>query len=402
MQHGKIDVIGDVHGMLGRLLAILSRLGYVQTAGRWRNRDARRIVFVGDYIDRGPRSRDVMQVVQQLREDGIAVALLGNHDTNAIAYCLNRRDRRLDGRGAWRSHQDGGSAPAGDERWVRPHDDKNRRQHDATIASFCDPSQYHDAIHAILDLPVWIQLPDIRVIHAAWIPSAIKRLDAWTARAGIDSLGIAATSMDEAIDIQRTRRAPSEADWVDLLDIPQHVCASRLSPDHSAPVALERLLKGVEIQLPHGIAFCDASNHPRRDVRVRWFDAAGGRTYHEHALMRPNDVAMLKTSLPTQRIENLRADPGTPSVSALIPFHDADAYGHDERLVLFGHYALFDHGRPDFGRVLRANVGCVDNGGAFSQAEGGRLTAYRWSGEKHLNELNFVDADRDIDRCEQT
>ena len=56
---GPVDIVGDVHGELGALDALLDRLGYV----RGRHPEGRRLVFVGDLIDRGPDSAGVLERV---------------------------------------------------------------------------------------------------------------------------------------------------------------------------------------------------------------------------------------------------------------------------------------------------------------------------------------------------
>jgi hypothetical protein len=79
---GALDIIGDVHGEIDALRALLTRLGY-DTDGR--HRDERRLVFVGDLCDRGPDSPSVIRLVQQLVADGRAQCVLGNHELNIFA-----------------------------------------------------------------------------------------------------------------------------------------------------------------------------------------------------------------------------------------------------------------------------------------------------------------------------
>jgi len=67
--------IGDVHGCLGKLERLLARC--VERCGE----APMRIVFVGDYIDRGPDSRGVIDLVRNLqRERSGVVCLRGNHE----------------------------------------------------------------------------------------------------------------------------------------------------------------------------------------------------------------------------------------------------------------------------------------------------------------------------------
>ena len=73
-----IDVIGDIHGEIDALNNLLERLGYdihsdVHPQGR-------RLIFVGDLIDRGPNSIAVVRKVRDLINAGTAQAIIGNHE----------------------------------------------------------------------------------------------------------------------------------------------------------------------------------------------------------------------------------------------------------------------------------------------------------------------------------
>ena len=385
---GGIDIIGDIHGMHARLTAMLDMLGYRRTAGRWTHAEGRRIVFVGDYVDRGPRVAEVVELVRGLCEQRVAIALAGNHDTNAIAFATRAHDRAFDAEEAWRHAKERLAAGAGPAQtaWLRPHDAKNLRQHRDTIDGFVDAQGYASCIDSFRTLPVYLELPGLRAVHAAWIPHAIRALDAWAAARGV-SLGIRAASIDEAIEMQQARAIPTTRDWAELVDLGEREQALDHAPDASPAVALERIVKGVEMRLPGDITLQDGGGHARGEMRVRWFDAAAGRTYHEHALTKPSDAARLRALLGERRIDAGAHRATLPPLETLVPYHERDAYPPDERPVLFGHYALFDPHDAEFGRILRPNVACVDSGGGYSE---GRLSAYRWHGERELSCANFV------------
>jgi hypothetical protein len=51
-----IDFIGDIHGHYDRLIALLEKLGYTKKNGVYKH-PSRRVIFLGDYLDRGPDAR---------------------------------------------------------------------------------------------------------------------------------------------------------------------------------------------------------------------------------------------------------------------------------------------------------------------------------------------------------
>lgn len=70
---GRIFAIGDVHGCADKLSTLLERLPL--------DRKNDILVFLGDLIDRGPASNQVIETICRLRGEGLAVvALLGNHE----------------------------------------------------------------------------------------------------------------------------------------------------------------------------------------------------------------------------------------------------------------------------------------------------------------------------------
>jgi serine/threonine protein phosphatase 1 len=81
----RIYAVGDIHGRLDLLEKLLSRLGADLT-----QRPVVRpiFVFLGDYIDRGPNSRETIDRLLKHRELNECVLLKGNHEQIAIS-CLN-------------------------------------------------------------------------------------------------------------------------------------------------------------------------------------------------------------------------------------------------------------------------------------------------------------------------
>lgn len=391
---GGIDIIGDIHGMHTRLTAMLEALGYRRAAGRWEHAEQRRIVFVGDYVDRGARVAEVVELVRELCDHRVALALAGNHDTNAIAFATRADGRVFDAQAAWREASErvatGAETSPAPTEWLRRHTRGNLEQHEETIRGFGDARAYDACLRHFMTLPLYLELPGLRAVHAAWIPPAIRTLDGWAAARGV-TLGVRANSIDEAIEIQQVRAAPDERDWAELVDLGERQDALDHAPDASAAVALERIVKGVEIRLPGGLKLRDGSNdRARGEARIRWFDAAHGRAFHEHALVKPNKIRDLHAALGDRRILASEYPAHLPPLATLIPYHAHDAYPADERPVFFGHYSLFDKTDRDFGKALRANIGCVDQGGGY---EIGRLSAYRWSGEREIAPGNFVTVD---------
>lgn len=78
---GPFDIIGDVHGCADELEELLGRLGYLRdTTGLWRHPGARRVVFLGDLVDRGPRIIDTLRLARRMVDAGTALCVAGNHE----------------------------------------------------------------------------------------------------------------------------------------------------------------------------------------------------------------------------------------------------------------------------------------------------------------------------------
>jgi protein phosphatase len=97
--NGPFDIIGDVHGCADELEELLSALGYdVRLSGDGALRRAevlrahsRRAIFVGDLVDRGPRSPDVLRIVMAMTRAGQAFTVPGNHDVKFLRWLAGKR-----------------------------------------------------------------------------------------------------------------------------------------------------------------------------------------------------------------------------------------------------------------------------------------------------------------------
>lgn len=77
----KLDIIGDIHGELDFLNKLLNVLGYDSDGA---HPCARKLVFLGDFVDRGPKSVSTVKKIKSLVDNGNAIAILGNHELNTL------------------------------------------------------------------------------------------------------------------------------------------------------------------------------------------------------------------------------------------------------------------------------------------------------------------------------
>ena len=329
---GGYDVIGDLHGHADRLVALLHELGYAERSGTWRH-EHRTAVFVGDLIDTGPQQLEVLRIVRSMIDDGTALAVLGNHEFNAISWVT--RD------------------PATGER-CRPDTPKNRSQHQAFLTQIGeDTSEHRRWTDWFSTLPMWLDLGGLRVVHACWDPDAM---------AAIEPLLDPDRSLNEHTVIAAADRSIGDAG--------------------GAPTpyeAVEHLLKGPEVQLPAGFEYADKSGHCRDRARMRWWHP-GADTLRRAALVPPGappcaDGDVADVTDVADRAAPVRELPDTP-VTDRVPAPYTDTVP-----VVFGHYWCNDRFE-----VVTDSAVCVD----YSAGRGGPLAAYRWSGETTLRRDHLV------------
>lgn len=316
------DFIGDIHGHADELERLLAKLGYAERDGVYEHSE-RRVVFLGDFIDRGPKIARVLEIARGMASAGRAKAVMGNHEFNALAF--------------HNEHPDMPGQP------IRPHSEKNLHQHQATLDQLSD-SQMDDAMDWFAGLPMWLELENVRAVHACWSPNQIEVIE------------------------QHLRK---------------HDCGGKLNPKFLADafdsseegtplyLACEDVLKGTEAKLPEGYLFIDKAKVHRHHIRTRWF-SQGAATYQELAFGDSTFHHMSNTEVPVEDPLPLQPD----------ATRGCRPYPGDAPPCFVGHYWL----RADRPQRLSEKVACLD----YSVAKDGYLCAYRWDGEQEIDNSKFV------------
>lgn len=77
---GPFDIIGDIHGCVAELDALLARLD-----------GERQVIFLGDLVDRGPDSPAVLRRVMEMVANGRALCVPGNHDFKLLRHLQGKK-----------------------------------------------------------------------------------------------------------------------------------------------------------------------------------------------------------------------------------------------------------------------------------------------------------------------
>jgi len=76
----EIDVIGDVHGLYDELVDFLQNYGYYVENNQFKHVDDRKLLFLGDVVDRGPKSVETLTIIANSVIRGGHYMIRGNHD----------------------------------------------------------------------------------------------------------------------------------------------------------------------------------------------------------------------------------------------------------------------------------------------------------------------------------
>ncbi len=148
------DIIGDVHGHARLLKKMLVKLGY-EKRGKGFTHNNRKVIFTGDFINRGPDIRKTIRIVRNMVENGNAFAILGNHEINSIIASL--KDKK--------------GLPL-----VKPPL-KSYMSVLKTTKEFTDAEEeWAGHVKWLRSLPLFLEFDGLRVIHACWSDSAVSYL----------------------------------------------------------------------------------------------------------------------------------------------------------------------------------------------------------------------------------
>ena len=148
IDYEKMDIIGDIHGEYDALLNLLSVLGYDRQGN---HKEHRKLIFVGDFCDRGPLTPSVIRLVHHLIQNGNAKAVLGNHELNLI------RNKPKDGNGWFFEERE-----LLDKKYL-PYEKVQDEDREFIR-------------HFMLHLPLAIEHPEMNIVHAVWSEDAINKL----------------------------------------------------------------------------------------------------------------------------------------------------------------------------------------------------------------------------------
>ena len=218
------DIIGDIHGYADKLHDLLEKMGYRKTDGVF-GHPFRKVIFVGDFIDRGPQQKEVLNTAMSMVHNHKALAVMGNHELNALAY-----------------HTLDPNTPKDEpERHLRWRTKKSTKQHQAFINAYGTDPKNPELIQVLdffYSLPLWLELDGLRIVHACWHAESITYL---------------ASLLNENHTLSKELL---------VAGIPPG------SPEHDA---IELILKGPETRLPDGSHHTDKEGTQRSRVRLAWW-----------------------------------------------------------------------------------------------------------------------------------
>ncbi|HAY74564.1 MAG TPA: hypothetical protein DCY32_02720 [Opitutae bacterium] len=249
------DVIGDLHGHSRLFLQMLELLGYQAEGGSYAHPLGRKILLVGDLINRGPDSNGVLKIARNMHENGTALIILGNHEFRLIQRGVAQK----------------------------PLDDDS----------------YQPYLSWIRSLPLFVETPTLRSVHAAWHYSSIQILEG-------------AKASDDAF-VKKT--------------------FEKETPEGKA---VNNILSGIKISLPLEPKLKDRFGIVRKKGRVRWWKNLQGKSFAEclYSPMYPE----VREQIP---------DPN--EIAQVEPYDERD------KPVFLGHYSL----PPSVEKVMDMVV-CVD------------------------------------------
>lgn len=310
--HQGYDLIGDVHGCGKTLVRLLEQMGYSKRNGVYQHAK-RKVIFLGDIVDRGPNIRLACQVVRDMVEQGHAYMVMGNHEYNLITYCTETP-----------------KTLGLDRPYLRSHTERNAFIVEQSLEQYANhKAEFNELLDWFLDIPLFMEFPDFRVVHACWDQTMIAE---YISRYGGN---------------QMTRDLLLESVYTDSF-IYQF---------------LDRMLRGTTLELPNGRTMTSRDGMVRRFFRAKFWKE-DPQTYQ--------DVVFQPDPLP----EDLRSSVLTDDEKSQLLY-----YSPAEKPLFIGHYWMWGVPAP-----IHPNIACLD----YSAVKYGRLVAYRMDTECQLQSHKFT------------
>ncbi len=222
------DIIGDVHGHADELKNLLVKMDY-KLSDNCYTHPTRKAVFVGDFINRGPKIRETINLIRRMVEKGTGYAILGNHELYAVLYYL----RDTEGK------------------YYKKRIPKYQLQINQTLAEFISyKDEFKSHLKWLRTLPMFLDFGKIRVVHACWDNDNIEALK--------QTLTEPKLTKPQLREIAINKTEFSDRFW--------ETC------------------KGIDFTLPKDLLIFDDEGRPHRSFRMKWWESPAGKTFRDISL----------------------------------------------------------------------------------------------------------------------
>lgn len=276
------DLIGDVHGCAKTLERLLQKLGYSKKNGVYCH-SKRRVIFLGDIIDRGPHIREALLLVFAMVQAGSAHMIMGNHEYNAITYCTKTSNN------------------LGVIEYLRPHTYANTQLISETLEQFVNHDEdWKTVLEWFWRLPLFMEFGEarmnnaFRVVHACWDHESVN--------AHKNDFG--SGQFNREFIFRSAQIKTPEANTIQLLT------------------------RGVVFPLPEGVKVVTQDGYERNTFRTKFWEHEA-QTYGE-LLFQPDPIPEHLASLPISKMHRAQMV----------------RYGVDQPPLFVGHYWLKGQPKP--------------------------------------------------------
>jgi hypothetical protein len=204
----------------------------------------------------------------------------------------------------------------------------NRNQIQKTLNVFKSyGEEWNSHLKWMRSLPLFLDLGEIRIAHAYWNDSEIEKLKGF----------LPAGRLKKKFIREMHLKHPDMA------------------------IIVYKLLKGLEYKCPKDLIIKCSKGLSRKVFTLNWWTNPENKTFRQ--LYFGNKFILPDYHFPPE----------------IAPHYDP--YPSDRPIVFFGHYCL-----PEGAEIVQQNICCIDS----CVDTNGKLSAYRWSGEKQLNPANIM------------